>query len=41
MPIFLPGGLPYGLLQVDDVRPRDFGDEDTHFLRTYATILAR
>ncbi|WP_052402771.1 sensor histidine kinase [Muricoccus aerilatus] len=39
VPIFLPGGRPYGLLQVDDVRPRDFDDEDTQFLRTYATIL--
>ena len=29
----------YGLLQVDSTRPRDFGEEDIEFLRTYATIL--
>ena len=34
VPIFLPGGRPYGLLQVDSREPRDFGDEDTEFLRT-------
>jgi PAS domain S-box-containing protein len=39
VPIFLPGGRPYGLLQVDSRVPRDFGDEDTEFLRTYAMIL--
>ncbi|EJB02159.1 PAS domain S-box [Rhizobium leguminosarum bv. trifolii WSM597] len=39
VPIFLPGNRAYGLLQVDDVEPRDFGEEDTQFLRTYATIL--
>ena len=39
VPILLPGGRPYGLLQVDSREPRDFGDEDTEFLRTYATIL--
>jgi PAS domain S-box-containing protein len=39
VPIFLPGGRPYGLLQVDSRVPRGFGDEDTEFLRTYATIL--
>jgi PAS domain S-box-containing protein len=39
VPILLPGGNAYGLLQVDDIRPRDFDDEDTQFLRTYATIL--
>jgi PAS domain S-box-containing protein len=39
VPIFLPGGRPYGLLKVDDVRPRDFDEEDTQFLRTYAAIL--
>ncbi len=38
-PIFLPGGKPYGLLQVDSCEPRDFGEEDIEFLRTYATIL--
>ena len=39
VPIFLPGGQPYGLLQVDSTEPRDFGKEDAEFLRTYATIL--
>jgi PAS domain S-box-containing protein len=38
-PIFLPGGRPYGLLEVDDIRPRDFGENEIQFLRTYATIL--
>lgn len=38
-PIFLPGGKPYGLLQVDSRAQRDFGDEDVEFLRTYTTIL--
>jgi GAF domain-containing protein len=39
VPIFLPGGQAYGLLQVDATEPREFGPEDTEFLRTYATIL--
>jgi two-component sensor histidine kinase len=39
VPIFLPGGKPYGLLQVDSRECRDFGEEDIAFLRTYATIL--
>ena len=39
VPIFLPGKMPYGLLQVDATEPRDFGDEDTEFLRTYAIVL--
>ena len=39
VPVFLPGGQAYGLLQVDATEPRDFGDEDTEFLRTYAMIL--
>ncbi|MGK7295349.1 MAG: PAS domain S-box protein [Candidatus Wenzhouxiangella sp. M2_3B_020] len=38
-PIFLPGKRAYGLLQVDDTRPRFFDEDDTTFLRTYATIL--
>jgi hypothetical protein len=38
VPILLPGGNAYGLLQVDDTQPRDFGQDDTEFLRTYATI---
>ncbi len=39
VPIFLPGGKPYGLLQVDSCKSRDFGEEDIEFLRTYATLL--
>ncbi len=39
VPIFLPGGQAYGLLQVDSREPREFGEEDIEFLRTYATIL--
>jgi two-component sensor histidine kinase len=39
VPIFLPGGKPYGLLQVDSCKPRDFGEADIAFLRTYATVL--
>ena len=39
VPVFLPGGRAYGLLQVDAAEPRDFGAEDTEFLRTYATVL--
>ena len=39
VPIFLPGGKPYGLLQVDSRELRDFGERDIEFLRTYATIL--
>jgi GAF domain-containing protein len=34
VPIFLPGGKPYGLLQVDSREPRAFGEEDIAFLRT-------
>ena len=39
VPVFLPGRRAYGLLQVDDTVPRDFDENDTEFLRTYATIL--
>lgn len=39
VPIFLPGGQAFGLLQVDAREPREFGDDDIQFLRTYATIL--
>ncbi|MFE1602637.1 PAS domain S-box protein [Methylobacterium sp. ID0610] len=39
VPIFVPGQKAYGLLQVDATEPRDFGQEDIEFLRTYATIL--
>jgi PAS domain S-box-containing protein len=38
-PIFLPGNNPYGLLEVDATEPRDFGNKDTEFLRTYTIIL--
>ena len=39
VPIFLPGGEPYGLLQVDCTEARDFTEHDIAFLRTYSTIL--
>ncbi|MBR0646849.1 PAS domain S-box protein [Plastoroseomonas hellenica] len=39
VPILLPGGRPYGLLQVDDTKPHEFGDDEIQFLRTYAAIL--
>lgn len=39
VPIFLPGGEPYGLLQVDHREPRDFSQDDIAFLRTYAAML--
>lgn len=39
VPIFVPGRRPYGVLQVDDIRPRAFGDDEVQFLRTYAMIL--
>jgi len=39
VPILLPGGKAYGLLQVDDVEPHAFTDDDSEFLRTYAPIL--
>jgi len=39
VPIFLPGRKAYGLLEVDATEPRDFDNEDTEFLRTYAIIL--
>ena len=39
VPIFVLGKKAYGLLQVDATVPRDFGQEDIGFLRTYATIL--
>ncbi|SDY92288.1 sensor histidine kinase [Citreimonas salinaria] len=39
VPIFLPAGKAYGLLQVDSREQRDFGDDDIEFLRTYAIIL--
>lgn len=39
VPILLPGGRAFGLLQVDAPEPRGFTSEDTEFLRTYSTIL--
>lgn len=39
VPIFLPGRQAYGLLQIDDIRPRNFGKDEIQFLRTYAIIL--
>ena len=39
VPIFLPGGRAFGLLQVDASEPRDFDQDDVAFLRTYAIIL--
>jgi PAS domain S-box-containing protein len=38
-PIFLPGGVPFGLLQVDARQPRAFDEEDVEFLRTYCMVL--
>lgn len=39
VPIFLPGGAAFGLLQVDAREPRSFDDEDIEFLRTYCMVL--
>ncbi|MBL3674870.1 PAS domain S-box protein [Paracoccus aerius] len=39
VPIFLPGGRVYGLLQIDASEPRDFEGDEVEFLRTFATIL--
>ena len=39
VPVILPGGRAYGLLQVDSRTPRRFDQEDIEFLRTYASIL--
>ncbi|HEV7265610.1 MAG TPA: PAS domain S-box protein [Falsiroseomonas sp.] len=39
VPIFLPGGQAYGLLQVDSREQREFGEADSEFLRTYAALL--
>lgn len=39
VPIFLPGRVPYGLLQVDSRKPWTPDRHDTEFLRTYAAIL--
>jgi two-component sensor histidine kinase len=39
VPILLPGGAPYGLLQVDSREAWQPDDDDIQFLRTYAMIL--
>jgi PAS domain S-box-containing protein len=39
VPIFVPGQRPYGVLQVDATTPREFGEDEIQFLRTYASIL--
>lgn len=39
VPIFVPGPEPWGLLQVDDVKPRNFDNEDIKFLKIYAMVL--
>jgi PAS domain S-box-containing protein len=39
VPIFLPGGKPYGVIEVDAREPREFSDGNVQFLRTYAGIL--
>lgn len=38
-PVLLPGGKPFGLLQVDAPEPRAFNKDDSQFLRTYTMIL--
>jgi PAS domain S-box-containing protein len=39
VPIRTPGGEAFGVLEVDATEPRDFGEDETDFLRTYTTIL--
>jgi PAS domain S-box-containing protein len=39
VPIFLPGGEAYGVLEVDATKARDFPHGDVQFLRTYACTL--
>lgn len=39
VPIFLPGRRPWGVLQVDARRPRDFDSDDVNLLKTYAMVL--
>jgi PAS domain S-box-containing protein len=34
------GHRPYGILQVDSRRPRDFAENDINFLRSYANLIA-
>lgn len=39
VPIFLPGRVPFGLIQVDDTAPRTFDEDDTEFLKTYSNLV--
>lgn len=39
VPIFLPRRRAWGILQVDAREPREFGEEDIEFLKTYAMVL--
>lgn len=39
VPIFLPGLVPWGLLEADDRIPRDFDEADIRFLKVYAMVL--
>lgn len=38
-PILLPGRVPFGVLQVDARKPREFDQEDVEFLKTYSMVL--
>jgi PAS domain S-box-containing protein len=39
VPIYLPGRKPFGILQVDAREPREFGQEEIEFLKTYSMVL--
>ncbi len=39
VPIYLPGRIPYGILQVDARKPREFDKQDVDFLKTYSMVL--
>jgi PAS domain S-box-containing protein len=39
VPIFLPGGSPFGILEVDARHPREFEEEDVEFLRAYCALV--
>jgi PAS domain S-box-containing protein len=39
VPIFMPGGEPFGILEVDAREQREFADDEIGFLRTYAAVL--
>lgn len=39
VPILLPGRKPFGVLQVDARKPRNFDEADIEFLKTYAMTL--